>query len=153
MAMPYATDSDLQNLIPGILDQGVASFATQLGFASTDVLNLIKSDWWPKAVVRRFGAIETVDIGPLFPPLDEARINEAVLINLTCYRALSHYIIPMLTKDNKDDSWAKKIGRYEIFYGEEWELVAQLPLYDFDGDSQFSDKERRGVMPRRLIRQ
>jgi len=153
VATPYALDTDLQNLIPGVLDQGVVTFSTQLGFASVDVLNLIKSDWWPQAVNRRFGYIETVDVSTLFPTLDETKINVAVLVNLTCYRALSRYIIPMLTKDNKDDSWAKKITRYNRFFEDEWEKVALLALYDFSGDGQFNDYERRGTMPRRLIRQ
>ena len=149
----YATDADLAKLIPNIMNQGVVTFDDQLTFATDDVIAMIKAEWWPKAVNRRYGTVESVDFSPLFPTIDLTKINEAVLVNLTCYRALSRYIMPMLTKDSgPNDTWAAKIPRYNTFFNDEWQKVSQLPLYDFNADGQFSDIERRGSRTRKLVR-
>ena len=50
------------------------------------------------------------------------------------------------------DAWATKIPRYERFYEDEWKKVRQQNLYDFDGDAQFEDSERKKRRSRRLVR-
>lgn len=154
MAIPYAANSDLQVLIPSILDNGVATFAPQLLTASNDVLELIKVNWWVNAVTKNYGfARETVDINPLFPTFDATKVNEAVLVNLTCYRALYQYICPMLTTDSDTaNEWDRKLDRYKEFYSSEWQRLELMPLYDFNNDAQFSDIERRAPRGRRLAR-
>jgi len=154
MAAPYATDADLQAFIPSILDNGVASFASQLTLASTDVLELVKLDWWVNAVTARYGfARESIDINPLFPRFDETKLNESVLINITCYRALAQYICPMLTTDSDEaDEWLRKMERYAEFYRVEWDALELKPLYDFNSDGQFKDIERRASRGRRVVR-
>jgi len=154
MAAPYATDADLQAFIPSILDNGVASFTPQLTLASTDVLELIKLEWWVNAVTSRYGFTrETVDISPVFPILDETKLNEGALVNITCYRALAQYICPMLTTDSDEaDEWNRKMARYAEFYRSEWEALEVKPLYDFNSDNQFSDIERRVSRGRRIVR-
>jgi len=153
MARPYATNSDLQVFIPKILTFGTTDFGLQLDKASEDVLNLIKADWWPAAVQTRWNA-ETIDIGPLTPTIDETKINDAALLNLTCYRAFHHYIFPLLTKDSDadGDNFSRKIDRYRDYFESEWNTVKNLALYDFDGDAQFQDIERRGPTSRRVRR-
>jgi len=47
--MAYATDEDLQAYADDVFRHGVSSFADELTLASNDVLNLIKSEWWPAA--------------------------------------------------------------------------------------------------------
>lgn len=154
MAIPYAANTDLQALIPSILDNGIATFVPQLTSASNDILELIKLDWWVNAVTTRYGfARETVDINPLFPTFDATKINEAVLVNITCYRALAQYICPMLTTDSDEaDEWSRKMDRYNLFYEAEWDRLELQALYDFNGDAQFSDIERRASRGRRLSR-
>ena len=157
MARPYATNADLQVFIAGILDYEPpteSDFGDFLDKASEDVLNLIKAEWWPNAVATRYGS-ETMDVGgPFLPPLDEANINDEALLNITCYRAFSQYIMPYLTKDADEDGdqFSRKIERYTELFANEWEIIKLLPLYDFDGDDAFSDTERRGSYSRRTAR-
>lgn len=155
MARPYAINSDLQVFIAGILDYEATTsdFGTFLDMASADVLNLIKADWWTSAVTQHFNN-ESIDVGGMIPNLDEANINDAALVNLTCYRAFSQYIMPYLTKDEDQDGdqFSRKGERYAELFAEEWALVKQLPLYDFNGDAQFTDIERRASRPRRVKR-
>jgi len=155
MARPYAVDADLVALIPDILEHGVLTWAPELALASSDVLNKIKAGWWPQAVAQTYGALgETVDFGPTAPTLDEANINDAALKLITCYRALEHYIFPKLSADQDDNgnAFTRKAERYANFFQQEWEVIKNLPLYDFNGDAQFTDIERRGPIRRRLHR-
>ena len=155
MARPYAVNADLQVFIAGILDYETpaSDFGDFLDKASEDVLNLIKSEWWPNAVATRFSQ-EAIDIGPLTPPLTEDNINDAALLNITCYRAFYQYIMPYLTKDADEDGdqFSRKIERYQELFADEWATIKLLPLYDFDGDDAFTDVERRGNYSRRMAR-
>jgi len=155
MARPYIDDTDVEAFIPEItsFESPASDFSTFYEKASEDVLNLIKAEWWPNAVTKHYGN-ETIDLGPLTPSLDEAHINDAALVNLTCYRAFYQYIMPYLTKDDDDDgdAFPRKAERYERAFTEEWAVVKMLPLYDFNQDGQFKDVERRGSYSRRVAR-
>lgn len=146
--MGYATDADLLVIQPNITSFGVVSWLPQLNAASADVLERIKTEWWPEAVTSRFGfQNQAYDINPAFPSFDEAKLNTAAIKNLTIYWALAHYIYPILTKDRDDaDAFSRRMERYQKFYDEEWERVKVKPLYDFNADSQFTDIERRSGM-------
>jgi len=150
----YANDTDLKTFIPNILKNGVLSFATQLQLASDDVLEMIKVKWWVNAVSSRYALNrETTDWSTYFPKFDETLLNTAQLKNLTCYRALHKYICPMPTNDADDaDEWTRKEERYKAYFDEEWKKITQMPLYDFNRDSAFSDIERRKSSGIRLQR-
>ena len=150
----YASDSDLIDYQDKIFDYGIASFNTELTKATADVINLIKSDWWVNAARNFSGLRETVDYGPLFPTLDVTYLNTAELVSLTVYRAFSAYIFPRLSKfqDTDGDAFTRMAEFYAKQYDKEWKVVSQLPLYDFDKDSQFEDTERTGPLTRRLSR-
>tara|TARA_R110000803_G_scaffold105509_1_gene173743 strand:- start:170 stop:634 length:465 start_codon:yes stop_codon:yes gene_type:complete len=141
----YATNADLQSFIPSILENGVTDFTAQLTLASSDVLELVKLDWYVDAATTRYSpARETIDYAPFLSNFDEQYLNTAALKQLTCYRALHKYICPMLTNDvDEADEWNRKEERYKSYYDEEWAKIKRMALYDFDQDSSFEDIERR----------
>jgi hypothetical protein len=151
----YATNADLQKLLPDILDHGVADFTDQLTLATADVLELIKVDWFREAANDYYGYTAGYKRGTYFPTLDEAYLDTSNLVNLTCYRALARYIFPMLTKDadfDAQDAYAIKMDRYQAYFEDEWKVVQRMPLYDFDKDSAFEDVERHDQRGRRVVR-
>jgi len=51
-----------------------------------------------------------------------------------------------------EDAFSKRMSFYEGRFKDEWAMLKNLPLYDFDQDAVFEDIERRGPIPRRVIR-
>lgn len=136
----YAKDSDLSQYDASIMTQGVDSFEADLTEASADILNLIKSVWWPLATGE---AIDT---------FDEANLNTSILKKVTIYKAFYSYIFPKIAKFTENDVFVKKIEFYKGLFNDEWNVIKGLPLYDFDEDATFEDHERRGPIQRSLGR-
>jgi len=152
--MAFATESDLQDFMPDIFRHGHNDFTNDLANAEEDIINLIKSSWYPSAIRSTF-IRENTDLSfYAFIPLDVTRLNSAVLKKLTIYRAAYAYIYPKMStmKDADGDSFSRKSEFYKKMYSEEWSIVKLLALYDFNGDSQFSDLERRVNNGRRVFR-
>lgn len=135
----YAKDSDLDKYDANVR-KGVDTYIDQLTFASDDILNLIKTAWWPEAT------------GLSLISFDEARLNVVVLEKVTVYKAFYEYIYPLKSKFTEGDSFLERIEFYEARFKDEWIVVKGLPIYDFDDDSSFDDDERRGPIQRRLAR-
>lgn len=139
----YITDADLAKHVEDINehDEESRDWTNQINFATEDVLNKIKSDWWNQVASAGL-------------TIDEDLLNTDALTNLAVYRTLGFYALPFLsTQMDKDgDSFSRKAEFYRDRYKEEWELVKELPLYDFDQDSQFEDSERQGPIVRELAR-
>jgi hypothetical protein len=147
----YADNSDLEDYVSDIFSHGAPSFASELTLASADLLNKVKAEWWPSASQARTAYENT--LSPI--TLDEAYLNTAALKQATIFRALSAYIFPKLSKNvgsADGDVFSAKAEFYRKMYKEEWDTAKMLPLYDFDHDTQFEDIERRGPIPRRVIR-
>ncbi len=136
----YAQDSDLDGYDSSIRAQGEDSFEAQLTKASEDILNLIKTAWWPEA--SGLGIDQFV----------EANLNAAVLKKITIYKAFYEYIFPMLSKFTEGDVFLKKIDFYDARFKDEWLVVKGLPLYDFDESTTFDEDERRGPIQWRTSR-
>lgn len=132
--MAYAEDTDLQVYEADILELGVESFEAQLTLASADILNLIKSEWWPQASSEPLSSF------------DEDLLNVAAIKQLTIYKAFADYIFPKLASFVEDDTHLAKAEFYEKKYDKEWLIVSSLPIYDFDEDTVFEDDERRPVI-------
>ena len=138
----YAEDTDLQVYETNLLEEsGVASFEDQLTLASADILNKIKSSWWTQA-----SPTSTIS------DFDESKLNVGIIKQLTVYKAFADYIFPKLANFMEDDTFLKKAEFYKEKYREEWDVVKGLPLYDFDGDTEFEDSERRGPIVREVGR-
>ena len=139
---PYIDKDDLAKHVPDINDHDAPTdWTDQIAFATEDVLNKIKAEWWPQVASPSF-------------TIDESKLNTDALINLAVYRTLGFYALPyQATEMDKDgDAFSRKAEYYRGRYDEEWELVKELPLYDLDGDSQFEDEERQGPIVRTLAR-
>ena len=139
---PYIDKDDLAKHVSDINTQnGPENWTDQIQFATDDVLNKIKSDWWEQVS------------SPLFT-LDEDLLNTDALTNLAVYCTLGFYALPLLSteRDKDGDSFSRKADYYRDRYREEWEVVKLLPLYDFNSDDQFTDDERQGPIVRELSR-
>jgi len=152
--MAFATESDLQDFIPDIFQHGSNNFTADIANAEEDVVNLIKSSWYPSAYRSTFISENYDATGSAFIPLDEALLNSAALKKITIYRAASAYIYPKMStmKDVDGDSFSRKADFYKGMYNDEWDVIKHLPLYDFDEDGNFSDLERRTNNGRRMFR-
>jgi len=140
--IPYITDTDLAKHVPDINDHNPPSnWSDQIQYGTDDVLNKIKAAWWPQVT------------DPIYE-LDESLLNTDALANLAIYCCLGFYALPYLAteRDKDGDSFSRKAEYYRGRYNEEWEVVKELPLYDFDGDTQFEDSERQGPIVRELVR-
>jgi len=150
--MAYATTSDLVALRSDITAD-VADWSAQLALAESDVLERIKTEWFPNAARSNYGyGLDLNDWQVIQNAFNATYLNTALLKNLTCYRALAAYIYPSLTRDTDDgqDAFSRRAERYASFYAEEWQKVSKMPLYDFDHDSTFEALER--VEPLRVVR-
>jgi hypothetical protein len=136
----YATTSDLEEYDKEVNDQGVDSWEDQLTKATADILNLIKSAYWPQATTAPLSTF------------DEANLNTEALRQLTVYWALTNYIYPFLSTDMDGDIWTKREDKYKKKYDQEWSVVKGLPLYDWDEDDSFEEEERRGPVIARFAR-
>jgi len=156
VATPFIQDTDLVAYMPDVLTFGIASFAAQNLLATNDVVERLTNEWWPNAIGNYYGFTrERVDMTwPILPAMDIARINTTALKQLVTYRALSHYIMPMLSSDAdaNGDLFTRRMDRYYRFHSEEWKKVIHLPLYDFNADSAFTQIERAQSTGRRLAR-
>lgn len=136
----YAQDSDLEKYDSTISQQGIDSFESQFTLATADILNLIKGSWWPNATSIPLSSFS------------ETLLNTEQLRQLTVFKALYSYILPKLAKFLEGDVFNEKITFYKDRFKEEWDVVKNLPLYDFDEDTSFEDSERRGPMTVRMSR-
>ncbi len=138
----YAKKSDLEKFRSDILDFEASSYNAELTYASKDVLNKIKSGYYPQAA-SSYGLKNVL--------FDEAKLNTAELVNITCYRALSAYIYPSLSKFSDGDSLLNLIEYYSNRFHEEWMVIIGLSLYDFNNDGSFTDSDIV-TTPRRIFR-
>ena len=139
---PYIDKDDLAKHVQDINDhEGPTDWTDQIRFATDDVLNKIKADWWEQVS------------SPLFD-IDESLLNTDALKNLAVYRTLGFYALPLLSteSDEDGDSFSRKAAKYQTRYDQEWDIVKNLPLYDFNSDDQFTDDERQGPIVRELSR-
>lgn len=151
----FITDDDVLQYMPDILDFGQQSFNAQHLKASDDVYEKIFTEWWPNAIIRRYGLTKyRMDIlWPTLPTMDVAFLNIPAIKQLTCYRSIGHYIMPMLASNaSNNDFFMNRATMYQKFYIEEWQKVQRLSLYDFDKDGQFLNIERAGPIHRKVVR-
>jgi len=152
----FIADADLALYMPDVLTFGVTTFATQNLLATDDVVTRINTEWWPDAVTRRFGLYrENTDTWyRSLPIMDITLLDSALLKGLVVYRALSHYIMPMLSSDSDADgnAFTRRADRHAAFYAEEWEKIVNSPIYDFNSDTTFSQQERKGPPIKRVLR-
>ena len=128
----YALDSDVYDVIE-ITPLPSNALVDELTTATRDVLAKIKSDFWPPRDISTF---------------DEANLDTDSLVKIAVYRALGWYICPSHEnyEDGEEGMWSKHAAHFRMMFEEEWLIIQQLPIYDFDEDGNFEDEERQGLI-------
>jgi len=148
--------SDVQQYQPDIAEYGIADFDTQLQHAEDDVIRQVREEWWE----RYRHTVRYKDI----TKITTIEMNSALLVNsqwtrAVVYRALSDYILPMLTKwkdpDGGDgaDTFQVKMDYYRKKYAEEFQAILRDGVkYDENNDSTIQTSEEEPIHHLRLIR-
>lgn len=144
--MTYAVTNDLVALRADITSHGVSDWSAHIAFAEADVVERIKSEWFPMAARSNYGyGLALTDYQIIQDAFDVSKLNAAALKNLVCFRAMAAYIYPSLTRDVDDgeDAYSRRALRYAERYEEEWAKCRAIALYDFNSDATFSALERQ----------
>ena len=148
--------SDVQEYQPDIAEYGITNFDTQLQHAEDDVIRQVREEWWE----RYRHTVRYKDI----TKITTIEMNSALLVNsqwtrAVVYRALSDYILPMLTKwkdpDGGDgaDTFQVKMDYYRKKYSEEFQAILRDGVkYDENNDSTIQTSEEEPIHHLRLIR-
>jgi hypothetical protein len=148
--------SHVQEYQPDIAEYGIADFDTQLQHAEDDVIRQVREEWWE----RYRHTVRYKDI----TKITTIEMNSALLVNsqwirAVVYRALSDYILPMLTKwkdpDGGDgaDTFQVKMDYYRKKYAEEFQAILRDGVkYDENNDSTIQTSEEEPIHHLRLIR-
>jgi len=137
--MAFSTDSDLQAIVPDILDFGIASFANEHALAQADIERVIRAKWYPKL--------------QLTSEMDATLLTDSQWTKTSSYLVLWKYALPKLTNWVDGDRFQNMIEFYKSRYSEELESVLQDGVeYDANDDSVVTDEEKRPLNHGRLIR-
>ena len=148
--------AEVQKYQPDIAAYGITDFDTQLQHAEDDVIRQVREEWWE----RYRHTVRYKDI----TKITTIEMNSALLVNsqwtrAVVYRALSDYILPMLTKwkdpDGGDgaDTFQVKMDYYRKKYSEEFQAILRDGVkYDENNDSTIQTSEEESIHHLRLIR-
>ena len=148
--------TDVQEYQPDIAEYGITDFDTQLQHAEDDVLRQIREEWWE----RYRHTVRYKDI----TKITTIEMNSALLVNsqwtrAVVYRALSDYILPMLTKwkdpqgGEGADTFQVKMDYYRKKYSEEFQAILRDGVkYDENNDSTIQTAEEEPIHHLRLVR-
>ena len=145
----YATDSDLQEYEPEILNLGIPEFQDLHEKSYDDINRLIEIDWWPRASYRQYDITRGT----------YANINVELLVDsqwkrAAVYHVLAYYIYPRLsTFSPEGDVYMEKMQYYKDKFKEELDLCFRQGVrYDYNEDSTIQDSEKQPVHFNRLVR-
>jgi len=137
--MAYSTDSDLQDIVPDILQLGIDTFSDEHGRAFNDINRNLRVDWWEKK--------------GLSGEMDNNKLVSAQFARLSTYLVLWKYALPQLTNWVSDDRFLKMIDFYKARFGEEYDdLLRDGIQYDENDDDVISKKEKQSIHHGRLSR-
>ena len=148
--------TDVQEYQPDIAEYGITDFDTQLQHAEDDVIRQIREEWWE----RYRHTVRYKDI----TKITTIEMNSALLVNsqwtrAVVYRALSDYILPMLTKwkdpqgGEGADTFQVKMDYYRKKYAEEFQAILRDGVkYDENNDSTIQTSEEEPIHHLRLVR-
>ena len=150
------TLANVQEYQPDIAEYGITDFDAQLQHAEDDVLRNIREEWWE----RYRHTVRYKDI----TKITTIEMNSALLVNsqwtrAVVYRALSDYILPMLTKwkdpqgGEGADTFQVKMDYYRKKYAEEFQAILRDGVkYDENNDSTIQTSEEEPIHHLRLVR-
>ena len=145
----YATDADLQEYEPDILNLGIPTYKDLHEKSFDDINRLIEIDLWPRASYRQYdirrGTYANINVDLL---VDSQWKRAAV------YHVLAYYIYPRLsTFTPEGDVYMEKMQYYKDRFKEEFDLcLKQGVQYDYNNDSTIEESEKLPVHFNRLVR-
>jgi hypothetical protein len=148
-----STDDNLIEYQADILDYGIDDFESYHAKAREDILRKLRAEWWVRS-----RNMTNFDISRSLPSLemDADRLTESQFTRCACYRVLSEYALPQLTKWNAsgdEDKFQVMMMHYRKKYEEEFNNILQDGVeYDFNNDDTVSQSEKQPFHTRRLIR-
>ena len=135
----FATDADLETIIPDIFNHGMDTFTAELVRGSADVARRIKTEWWN---VEH----DPAKYDPDLLITDEWRMT-------TVYYTLAQYILPLLSNFQEDDTFQRQMLFYKERYQEEFLAAAAAGIsYDSNDDGVYDISEIDYVDAGRLVR-
>jgi hypothetical protein len=127
--MAYSSDADLVELIPDILDLGIASFTAEHTTAEEDIQRELRIRWWPRKNISG--------------EMDNSKLTGTQFKTTSAYLVLWRYALPQLTNWVDNDRFGNMIDFYKARYSEELDAVlADGVEYDEDGDGAVKEDER-----------
>lgn len=151
--MAMSTDDNLIEYQADILDYGIDDFESYHAKAREDILRKLRAEWWVRS-----RNMTNFDISRSLPSLemDADRLTESQFTRCACYRVLSEYALPQLTKWNAsgdEDKFQVMMMHYRKKYEEEFNSILQDGVeYDFNNDDTVSQSEKQPFHTRRLVR-
>lgn len=151
--MVMSTDDNLIEYQADILDYGIDDFESYHAKAREDILRKLRAEWWVRS-----RNMTNFDISRSLPSLemDADRLTESQFTRCACYRVLSEYALPQLTKWNAsgdEDKFQVMMMHYRKKYEEEFNSILQDGVeYDFNNDDTVSQSEKQPFHTRRMIR-
>lgn len=148
-----STDDNLLEYQSDILDYGIDSFDAYHAKAREDILRKLRSEWWVRS-----RNMTNYDISRSLPSLemDADRLTESQFTRCACYRVLSEYALPQLTKWNADgdeDKFQIMMMHYRKKYDEEFSAILLDGVeYDYNNDDTVTESEKQPFHTRRLVR-
>jgi hypothetical protein len=148
--------SDIQIYQPDIAEYGITDFDTQLQQAENDVIRQIREEWWERYrhTVRYKDITKVTSL-----ELDSGKLTNSQWTRSVVYKALSDYILPMLTKwkdpqgGDGADTFQVKMDYYRKKYNEEFQAVLRDGVnYDEDDSGTISESEKEPIHHLRLVR-
>ena len=137
--MAFSTDTDLQDLVPDILQLGIDSFTAEHTKAQNDIIRDLRIEWWDKK--------------GLSGELNSAYLTDSQFTRCASYLVLWKYALPQLTNWVDGDRFQSMITFYKSRYGEELESILRDGIeYDADNDSVVTEDEKKSIHSGRLSR-
>ena len=137
--MAFSTDTDLQDLVPDILQLGIDSFTAEHTKAQNDIIRELRIGWWDKK--------------GLSGELNSAYLTESQFTRCASYLVLWKYALPQLTNWVDGDRFQSMITFYKSRFGEELDSILRDGVeYDANNDSVVSTEEKKSIHSGRLNR-
>lgn len=126
----YATNDDLIQMVPTILDHGVEDFTDELTEATADVNRAIEIEWMKRDFNNGSGNLR----------FDATLLDATQWKRATVYRALANFILPRLSPFRPEDSFMLQMKHYRESYAEEMAAeFARGIRYDAGNDGNFDE--------------
>ena len=145
----YATDADLQEYEPDILNLGIPTYKDLHEKSFDDINRLIEIDWWPRASYRQYDITRGTYANITVDLLVDSQLKRAAV-----YHVFAYYIYPRLsTFTPEGDVYMEKMQYYKDRFKEEFDLCLKQGVQnDYNQDSKIAESEKVPVHFNRLVR-